>query len=68
VGGPLAAVRNGDIIDIDIPARKLEIRLSETEIRGRLADWRPPARNIPPGFMRRYAQTVGSAALGAVLP
>ncbi|HOG07253.1 MAG TPA: dihydroxy-acid dehydratase [Syntrophales bacterium] len=67
VGGPLAAVRNGDIIDIDIPARKLEIRLAETDIRERLKDWRPPVRNIPPGFMRRYAQTVGSAALGAVL-
>jgi dihydroxy-acid dehydratase len=67
VGGPLAALRSGDIIDIDIPARKLEIRLSETEIRERMKDWQPPARNIPPGFMRRYAQTVSSAALGAVL-
>jgi dihydroxy-acid dehydratase len=67
VGGPLAAVRSGDIIDIDIPARKLEIRLSVREIRERMKDWQPPARNIPPGFMRRYAQTVSSAALGAVL-
>jgi len=67
VGGPIAAVCDGDEISIDIPGRKLEVRLSDEEIRNRLATWRPVQREIPPGFMRRYVKLVSSAAKGAVL-
>jgi dihydroxy-acid dehydratase len=67
VGGPIAALRDGDEISIDVPARKLEVKLSDEEIRKRLKDWKPVAREIPPGFMRRYVKLVSSAAKGAVL-
>jgi dihydroxy-acid dehydratase len=67
VGGPIAVVRDGDEISIDIPARKLEVKLSDKEITNRLRGWKPVEREIPPGFMRRYVKLVGSAAKGAVL-
>lgn len=67
VGGPIAAVRDGDEISIDIPARKLELKLSEDEITNRLKGWKPAERDIPPGFMRRYVKLVSSAAKGAIL-
>jgi len=67
VGGPIAAVRDGDEISIDIPGRKLHLRLSEDEIKSRLETWKPMEREIPPGFMRRYVKLVSSAAKGAVL-
>jgi dihydroxy-acid dehydratase len=67
VGGPIAAVRDGDEISIDIPGRKLDLRLSDEEIRSRLDNWKPVEREIPPGFMRRYVKLVSSAAKGAVL-
>lgn len=66
-GGPIAVVRDGDIIKIDIPARKLDVDLTTEEIARRLADWKPVSKQIPPGFMRRYVKTVSSAAKGAVL-
>ena len=65
--GPIAAVRDGDRISIDIPGRKLEVDLAAGEIERRLAAWESPVREIPPGFMRRYVKLVGSAAKGAVL-
>jgi len=67
VGGLIAAVRDGDEIFIDIPARKLELKLSDEEITNRLRGWKPVEREIPPGFMRRYVKLVSSAAKGAVL-
>jgi dihydroxy-acid dehydratase len=67
VGGPIAALKDGDEISIDIPGRKLEVRLSDTELKDRLAGWSPPEREVPPGFMRRYVKLVSSAAKGAVL-
>jgi dihydroxy-acid dehydratase len=67
VGGPIAAVNDGDIITIDIPARSIEVDLSEDELRSRLEGWKPVEREIPQGFMRRYVRLVGSAAKGAVL-
>jgi len=67
VGGPIAAVRDRDEIFIDIPARKLEVKLSDEEIRNRLKGWKPVEREIPSGFMRRYVRLVSSAAKGAVL-
>ena len=66
-GGPLAAVRDGDEITIDIPNRRLNVNLSEEQIEERLKSRTPITREIPPGFMRRYVKSVSSAARGAVL-
>jgi len=66
-GGPLAVVENGDEITIDIPNRRLDVRLSEKQIEDRLKAWSPVLRDIPQGFMRRYVKSVSSAARGAVL-
>jgi len=66
-GGPIAVIRNGDIIKIDIPARRLDVDLKPEEIKWRLADWKPLEKPIPPGYMRRYVRMVGSAVQGAVL-
>jgi dihydroxy-acid dehydratase len=67
VGGPIAAVRNGDLITIDIPSRKIELKLSDEEIRNRLAGFRPKQKEVPPGFMTRYVKYVSSAARGGIL-
>ena len=67
VGGPIAALRNGDQIEIDIPNRKLEVKLSDEEIRQRLQGFKPIKKEVPPGFMQRYIKYVGSAAKGAIL-
>ena len=67
VGGPLAALRDGDIIEIDIPRRQLNVLLEATDLEGRLTAWSPPTKEIPPGFLRIYAANVGPANEGAVL-
>ncbi|MBU1156708.1 MAG: dihydroxy-acid dehydratase, partial [Proteobacteria bacterium] len=67
VGGPIAAVRTGDLIRIDIAQRSLEVDLSPEEMAKRLAAHEPRRREIPPGYMRRYVRLVSSAAQGAVL-
>ena len=66
-GGPIAALREGDIIHIDIPNFALEVEVSEKEMKRRLREARPPARDIPPGWLRRYASLVTSANTGGVL-
>jgi len=66
-GGPIAAVRNGDRIVLDIPHRKLEVRLSKAEIRKRLAKWKPREPKIKSGWLARYAKVVTSASTGAVV-
>ncbi len=65
-GGPLAAVRNGDIIRIDIPGRKLELEISQVEMDKRLRAWRRPERKLT-GHLAKYAALVSSAHLGAVV-
>ncbi len=67
VGGPIAALQNGDQIEIDIPNRKIEVRLSDEEIRRRLRGFKPIKKDVPPGFMQRYIKYVSSAAKGAIL-
>ena len=67
LGGPLAALRDGDIIEIDIPQRTLSVHLSERELQERLKGWALPAKECPPGFLRFYAQHVGPASQGAVI-
>ncbi|MDY6967685.1 MAG: dihydroxy-acid dehydratase [Spirochaetota bacterium] len=65
-GGPIAIVKDRDIIDIDIPNKKINIQLSESEIKERLDSWQPPKENITVGYMRRYSRLVSSADMGAV--
>jgi dihydroxy-acid dehydratase len=65
-GGPIAAVRDGDEITIDIPARKLEVNISEEELKRRLAEVRPAERELS-GFLSKYRKLVTSASRGAVL-
>ncbi|MBO8129137.1 MAG: dihydroxy-acid dehydratase [Peptococcaceae bacterium] len=66
-GGPVAVLQDGDIIEIDIPNRKLNVALSSEEIERRLAAWRPPEPKIKKGYLGRYARTVSSASEGAVI-
>ncbi len=65
-GGPIAAVQNGDLIHIDITARRLDVELSEQDIQSRLAKWSPPAPRYTTGVLAKYARMVSSASLGAV--
>ena len=67
VGGPIAALQNGDQIEIDIPNRKIEVKLSDEEIGQRLKGFKPIKKDVPPGFMQRYIKYVSSAAKGAIL-
>jgi dihydroxy-acid dehydratase len=66
-GGPLALVREGDLIKIDIPSRKLELLVDEEELEKRRAKWQPPEPNVKKGYLARYARLVSSASQGAVL-
>jgi dihydroxy-acid dehydratase len=66
VGGPIAAVRDGDTIVFDVDARRLDLDVEDAEIAARLADWRPPSPRYESGVMAKYARSVGSAAKGAV--
>jgi dihydroxy-acid dehydratase len=65
VGGPIAAVREGDIIHFDIAKRRLDVELSDEEIAARLKNFTPPALRWPKGVFRKYVDRVNSAALGA---
>ena len=67
VGGVIAIVQDGDEIVVDIPARKLELNVSEDEIRNRLAKWRAPEIKEKEGYLARYAKVVSSASEGAIL-
>jgi len=66
-GGPIAALRDSDVIHIDIPNHRLEIDLSAAEMERRLAEAKPPQRELPSRWLRRYASLVTSANTGAVL-
>ncbi len=67
-GGPLAVIQEGDMIEFDIPERKLNVDLPQAEIDGRLAEWTPPPlkREVAP-YLKRYSAMVTSASTGAVL-
>ena len=65
-GGPIAVIRAGDIIVIDIPGKKIDVKLTDTEIQRRLSSWKPPRPKIEHGYMYRYAQGVSSASEGAI--
>ena len=65
VGGPIAAVREGDMIHFDIPNRTLTLEVSEEEIAARLKGFKPPALRWPRGVFRKYVDRVTSASEGA---
>jgi dihydroxy-acid dehydratase len=67
VGGPIAAVRDGDLVEIDIPARRLSLHVPEREIARRLAEWRPPPPALRHGFLGLYSRLASQADRGATL-
>jgi dihydroxy-acid dehydratase len=66
-GGPIALLRDGDIINIDIPARSLLAEVDDKEMASRRKDWVKPASKAEGGYLERYAALVQSARYGAVL-
>ena len=66
LGGALAAVRDGDIVQIDVTTHRIDVELSDEEIATRLVGWKPPAQRWATGVFAKYAATVSSASLGAV--
>ena len=67
-GGPLAAVKDGDVITIDIPNRTLHLDVSDAEINARLADWKRPEPNVRSGYLALYSRLAESADKGAIIP
>jgi dihydroxy-acid dehydratase len=66
LGGPIALVREGDTISIDIPAKTITLEVEEVELERRRSEWQPPKPKITTGYARRYARMVTSGARGAV--
>jgi dihydroxy-acid dehydratase len=66
IGGPIAAVHDGDMIALDAQTRSITLDVKSDEIVARLAAWRPPVPRFASGVMAKYAQLVGSASEGAV--
>lgn len=67
VGGPIAMLRNGDIIEIDVPKRKLNVKLSAEELANRSKSWTAKEPNVKTGYLVRYSQLVQPAHKGSVL-
>lgn len=67
VGGPIGLLQPGDIIEIDIPAGRLSVRLSDEELAARRAAWTAPAPRYTKGYLAKYASMATSAATGAIL-
>ena len=65
VGGPLALLKNGDLIDIDAKKGTINVRLSKKELSARKKKWKPRKSQFGSGTLWKYAQTVGPAYLGA---
>ncbi|MBR4543021.1 MAG: dihydroxy-acid dehydratase [Lachnospiraceae bacterium] len=66
VGGPIAFVHEGDIISIDIPANKLDVKISDEEMAKRKAEWKPVVKEVT-GYLARYRELVTSGNTGAIL-
>ena len=67
VGGPIAVIRDGDLIEIDIPGRCLNLLVTEDELRWRLSAWEPPSPDDIGGFLKLYRKIVSQADQGAIL-
>src|SRR5271157_1550373 len=66
LGGPIAAVRDGDVIRFDVRKRVLEVEISDDVLRQRMAQWKAPAPRYPTGVFAKYAALVSSASQGAI--
>jgi dihydroxy-acid dehydratase len=66
-GGPIAAIRDGDMISVDLESRRIDVELSDDEIAARVASAVPPERELPGRWLRRYRALVTSANTGAIL-
>lgn len=66
-GGPLAVVQNGDMIELNVPARKLQLLISDSELKSRLAKWTAPAPALASGYWKLYIDHVLQADQGADL-
>ncbi len=66
-GGPIAGLKDGDIIQINIPEKKLDVRLTSAEINIRLARWKAPKSTVKKGYLDRYINSVSSADKGAII-
>ena len=67
VGGPIALVKEGDLIRINIPENKLELAVSDKELAARRAEWKPREPKVTTGYLARYAKMVSDSCKGAVL-
>jgi dihydroxy-acid dehydratase len=67
VGGPIGLVKEGDIILIDIPAKKIELKVDNAELESRSQEWQPPEPKITTGYVARYSKLVTSGSTGAIL-
>ena len=67
VGGPIALVKEGDIIKINIPENRLELAVSDEELARRKANWTPREPKVKTGYLARYASMVTSGNRGAIL-
>lgn len=66
-GGPIALVKEGDVIEIDIPNRTLDMKVDEGTIKERMDRWKLPESAVKKGYLARYQRTVGTASRGSVL-
>ena len=67
VGGPIGLLENGDVIEIDIPNNKINVKLSNEELAERKKNWKPPKPRITKGYLAKYASMATSADTGAIL-
>jgi dihydroxy-acid dehydratase len=67
MGGPIGLIRDGDLIEIDIPSGRLAVRLSDEELAARKAEWQAPAPRFTRGWLARYSKLATSASTGAIL-
>jgi dihydroxy-acid dehydratase len=65
LGGPIAALREGDMLTLDVPSRRLAVDLTDQELQARLQQWQPPVPRYTHGVMAKYARLVSSASEGA---
>jgi dihydroxy-acid dehydratase len=66
LGGPIAGVRDGDMIRFDVNTRVLEVEVSDDVLRQRMAQWKAPEPRYPKGVFAKYASLVSSASQGAI--
>ena len=67
VGGPIALVEDGDLIEINIPDHKIRLLVDENEIKNRKSRWMPRQQKLKNGYLKRYARSVTSGSTGAIL-